>query len=186
MREDPRGNNNGQGAQHQKKTRILHAKYSNPSRPRIAFREPSPAQIPASQMALTGLASSHVFLPFRKRPPCALVRSFAGLPILALVAYAAWLPAQSFDLDRGREPVVSLDGHWRFHPGDSPQAPGSQRRSVDRAGLRRLRLAAAQRRRSWTAQGYRDMSGYAWYRFTSRFRPDKSPLAAAGAHRHLI
>jgi len=50
------------------------------------------------------------------------LRRFASLAVLLFAATAA---AQSFDLDRGREPMLSLDGNWRFHPGDSPSAPGS-------------------------------------------------------------
>jgi len=89
----------------------------------------------------------------------------------ALVAYAAWLPAQSFDLDRGRKPVVSLDGLWRFHPGDSPAAPGSAAQlwatplwadpAFDDSGWALLKSD-----RSWSDQGYPAMSGYGWYRFT--------------------
>ena len=55
------------------------------------------------------------------------VRRLAYLVLfcLFLAASAIWLPAQSFDLDRGREAVVSLDGLWRFHPGDSPLDNGA-------------------------------------------------------------
>jgi hypothetical protein len=95
------------------------------------------------------------------------VRWFAAL---ALTACASQLTAQSFDLDRDREPVVSLDGLWRFHPGDSPTVPGSQPRgettelwaqpAFDDSGWSLLRSD-----KSWSDQGYPDMSGYGWYRF---------------------
>jgi len=45
------------------------------------------------------------------------------LAALILTVCASLLAAQSFDLDRDREPVISLDGMWRFHPGDSPKVP---------------------------------------------------------------
>jgi hypothetical protein len=90
------------------------------------------------------------------------------LALLAAVVYAAWLPArstaQTFDLDRGREPVVSLDGLWRFHPGDSPvegAAPLWAYPAFDDSGWVLLRGD-----RSWSTQGYRGMSGFGWYRFT--------------------
>src|ERR1700731_3476473 len=43
--------------------------------------------------------------------------------LLVICTTAAW--GQSFDLDTGRERLVSLDGDWRFHPGDSPTDSGS-------------------------------------------------------------
>jgi phosphoserine phosphatase RsbU/P len=96
------------------------------------------------------------------------LRRFASL---AVVVYAAGLPAQSFDLDRGREPVVSLDGLWRFHPGDSPVSSESQ------TAAQTTELWASPNfddsawplldsGKSWAAQGYAGMSGYGWYRFT--------------------
>ena len=48
------------------------------------------------------------------------------LAALILTVCASLLAAQSFDLDRDREPVISLDGMWRFHPGDSPKVPEVQ------------------------------------------------------------
>ena len=104
------------------------------------------------------------------------------LVLLAVAASAAWLPAQSFDLDRGREPVVSLDGPWRFHPGDSPAAQGSQ------LGQGRMPSWAApgfddsgwpllQSSGSWSSQGYPAMSGFGWYRFTVRVPAGEKPTS---------
>ena len=95
-----------------------------------------------------------------------LASALRRLVWIAVAASAAWLPAQSFDLDRGREPVVSLDGQWRFHPGDSPSASGSPAPlwaalGFDDSGWKLLRSD-----QSWSVQGYPAMSGYAWYRFT--------------------
>jgi hypothetical protein len=88
------------------------------------------------------------------------------LASLALFAWAAGLPAQSFDLDRGREPVVSLDGPWRFHPGDSPAVPGSQTPLWAAPAFDDTGWPLLDSRKSWDTQGYPAMSGYGWYRFT--------------------
>jgi len=89
---------------------------------------------------------------------------------LCLAACAAWLPAQTFDLDAGRAPIVSLDGPWRFHPGDSP----SQALPSDGQPTQLLWASPAfddsawpllEGGRSWSTQGYRGMSGFGWYRF---------------------
>jgi hypothetical protein len=102
------------------------------------------------------------------------LRRFASLVV---VVYAAWLPAQSFDLDNGREPVVSLDGLWRFHPGDSPAAAGSQvplwaTPSFDDSAWPLLASS-----KSWSAQGYPGMSGYGWYRFAVRIPAGEKPTS---------
>jgi hypothetical protein len=100
--------------------------------------------------------------------------------LLAVAASAAWLPAQSFDLDRGREPVVSLDGPWRFHPGDSPNVQGSDKGQtplwaapgLDDSGWPLLRSSA-----SWSSQGYPAMSGFGWYRFAIKVPAGDRPTS---------
>ena len=104
------------------------------------------------------------------------------LVALAAVGYAAWLPAQSFDLDRGREPVVSLDGLWRFHPGDSPVLPESQPKSQRaelwaQPGFDDSTWPLLKSGESWAFQGYPAMSGYAWYRFTVKIPPGTKPTS---------
>lgn len=49
-------------------------------------------------------------------------RRFSGQLCLVLLLSAIYLPlhAQNFSLITGRDPVTSLDGLWRFHPGDNP------------------------------------------------------------------
>ncbi len=105
------------------------------------------------------------------------VRWFAAL---TLAACASLLVAQSFDLDRDREPVVSLDGLWRFHPGDSPILSSSQPKSettelwaqpgFDDSSWQLLRSDD-----SWSDQGYPNMSGYGWYRFIIHLPPSPEP-----------
>ncbi|MGD0830772.1 MAG: SpoIIE family protein phosphatase [Terracidiphilus sp.] len=95
-------------------------------------------------------------------------------PIAALLCaawlYAALLPAtgraQTFDLDRGREPLVSLDGPWRFHPGDSPIDPGSHTPLWASPSFVDSNWPLLRSDKSWDAQGYQGMSGFGWYRFT--------------------
>ncbi|HZQ41616.1 MAG TPA: SpoIIE family protein phosphatase [Acidobacteriaceae bacterium] len=72
------------------------------------------------------------------------------------VFYAQQPAAGTFDFEPAREPVVVLDGLWRFHPGDDPRwaQPG-----FDDSGW-----AAIRGDKSWDAQGYKGLSGYAWYR----------------------
>jgi len=90
----------------------------------------------------------------------------AALAVVAL-ACAASLPAQSFDLDRDREPLVSLDGRWRFHPGDSPRDAASPEKFLwSEPGFDDSAWPLLESNRSWSTQGYREMSGYGWYRFT--------------------
>ncbi|HTJ29563.1 MAG TPA: PP2C family protein-serine/threonine phosphatase [Acidobacteriaceae bacterium] len=63
-----------------------------------------------------------------------------------------------FDLATEREPVVSLDSEWRFHPGDNSQWSDP---AYDDSAWRLLRSDEP-----WSDQGYAGMSGYGWYRFT--------------------
>jgi hypothetical protein len=95
------------------------------------------------------------------------VRWFA---VVILAACASILSSQSFDLDRDREPVVSLDGLWRFHPGDSPPVPSSQATGETtklwaQPGFDDSTWPLLRSDRSWSDQGYPNMSGYGWYRF---------------------
>jgi sigma-B regulation protein RsbU (phosphoserine phosphatase) len=63
----------------------------------------------------------------------------------------------SFDFGRDRQPVIPLDGQWRFHRGDDPQwsSPAFDDSSWSL-------LSSSQ---PWSDQGYPNMSGFAWYRF---------------------
>jgi Stage II sporulation protein E (SpoIIE) len=90
------------------------------------------------------------------------------LCLAALVPVAGPLIAQSFNLQTGREPIVSLDGLWRFHTGDNPAWADPK---FDDSAWPLLRAG-----QSWTQQGYPNYSGYAWYRFS---------LVAAGSSRPL-
>lgn len=86
---------------------------------------------------------------------------------------AAW--AQSFDLDRGREAVVSLDGLWRFHPGDSPFVNGRPAWAAPDFDDSKWQLLKGGE--SWSDQGYSEMSGFAWYRFAVRVPAGSAPAS---------
>jgi sigma-B regulation protein RsbU (phosphoserine phosphatase) len=75
----------------------------------------------------------------------------------------------TFSFLTDREPIVSLDGLWRFHPGDDPRwsSPGFDDSS----------WALIRSDQPWARQGYGKMSGYAWYRFTVQAPTPGIPLA---------
>jgi hypothetical protein len=117
-------------------------------------------------------------------------RRLAALAAAVLVCAAACgahsiaqtLPASQapiFDLNRDREPLVSLDGLWRFHPGDSPttSAANSEKLLWAQPGFDDSAWPLLQSDRSWSEQGYQDMAGYGWYRFTLRIPPGDQPTA---------
>jgi len=102
-----------------------------------------------------------------------------ALAALALACGGA-AQAQSFDLGQNREPLVSLDGQWRFHPGDSPATQSSATPSSfawAQPGFDDSAWPLLQSDRSWSEQGYPDMSGYGWYRFAVRIPAGDEPTA---------
>jgi len=112
------------------------------------------------------------------------LRRLAALAVAAL-ACATSLPAQSFDLSRDRKPLVSLDGQWRFHPGDSPQPPKSLPAGPNPAsaflwagpGFDDSAWPLLSSDRPWSVQGYPGMSGYGWYRFTVEIPANEGPTS---------
>lgn len=58
--------------------------------------------------------------------PGARLRQIAVPALAAVLAFCACsLAAQSFDFAHDRQPMISLNGLWRFHPGDSPIVNGA-------------------------------------------------------------
>jgi len=96
----------------------------------------------------------------------ALVSLYAGMG--APQAFAQQQAAR-FSLDTGREPLVSLDRGWRFHPGDNPAWANAD---FDDSAWPVLRADAP-----WSSQGYPGLSGIAWYRFTLELPAEHPPLA---------
>lgn len=99
------------------------------------------------------------------------------LAMLVPVAYAAGLPAQSYSLVNGREPLVSLDGPWRFHPGDSPVAAGADTPLWAVPGFDDSGWTLLNSGKSWSDQGFAGMGGYAWYRFTVIIPAGQKPVS---------
>jgi sigma-B regulation protein RsbU (phosphoserine phosphatase) len=67
----------------------------------------------------------------------------------------------TFDFDRDREPIISLNGVWRFHPGDDPDGKlGWAKPDFDDSSWPLLRSNTG-----WGEQGYKGYTGFAWYRF---------------------
>lgn len=97
------------------------------------------------------------------------------LAALILLASSSWVSAQFYDLDRGREPIVSLDGQWRFHTGDSPLAAGSRAPLWAGADFDDSGWGMLNSNKSWSEQGYPAMSGYAWYRFKVAIPANEKP-----------
>jgi len=92
------------------------------------------------------------------------------LVVSFLLAFPACLslPAQTFSLITGREPVTSLDSLWRFHTGDNPAWAEPK---FDDSNWPLVRSDE-----SWTKQGYFTYSGYAWYRFAIQVMDGSKPL----------
>jgi phosphoserine phosphatase RsbU/P len=74
-----------------------------------------------------------------------------------------------FNMDKDREAMVSLDGQWRFHPGDDPHwaDPG-----FDDSAWRLISSTEG-----WSEQGYKNMGGLAWYRARIVIPEGGQPLA---------
>lgn len=88
--------------------------------------------------------------------------------LLLLTCACASLPAQTFSLIGGREPVTSLDGLWRFHTGDNPAWASPD---YDDSQWPLIRSDE-----SWTGQGYPAFNGYAWYRFKIQLSGNGQPV----------
>jgi hypothetical protein len=88
---------------------------------------------------------------------------------LLVTLFAPAVRAQSFDLSKDRVPIVSLDGLWRFHPGDNPAWASP---NFDDSQWPLIRSDAG-----WTQQGYPGLSGFAWYRFKLRVSDGSQPLS---------
>jgi phosphoserine phosphatase RsbU/P len=88
---------------------------------------------------------------------------------ILVILFEPTLIAQTFDLEASRQAVVSLDGKWRFHPGNDPHWADP---AFDDSSWPLLDST-----RSWSDQGYKNMSGDAWYRFTVRAPAGGQPLS---------
>ncbi len=83
--------------------------------------------------------------------------------LLAMVVMAGVCTgrAQVFDFEHSHAESLSLDGEWRFHPGDDADGKlGWANPAFDDS-----RWALLGSSRTWNEQGYKGYSGFAWYRF---------------------
>ncbi|GAA3751824.1 PP2C family protein-serine/threonine phosphatase [Terriglobus aquaticus] len=78
------------------------------------------------------------------------------LPALSRGA-ASTTRTDTFDLEADRLPLTSLNGPWRFHPGDNPAWAQPNFDDHDWHALK-----ASQ---DWPSQGYTEQNGFAWFRF---------------------
>jgi phosphoserine phosphatase RsbU/P len=95
-----------------------------------------------------------------------LAQSYGNAP--GNVDPTAAYPA-SFSFLRDREPVIALDGLWRFHSGDDP---GWASPNFNDSAWSLLRSD-----QPWTAQGHNIPDGFAWYRFRVQSPSPAVPLA---------
>jgi hypothetical protein len=84
-------------------------------------------------------------------------------------AGAAGTHPASFSFITNREPIINLDGMWRFHPGDDARWASP---TFDDSAWPLLRSDEP-----WTKQGYSSPSGFAWYRFNVQAPSSSTPLA---------
>jgi hypothetical protein len=77
--------------------------------------------------------------------------------LLSFVALSTQAFSQNFDLQRDRMPLAELKGQFRFHAGDDPHYADP---SFDDSGWSLLKSD-----QSWFTQGYKNYSGFGWYRF---------------------
>jgi phosphoserine phosphatase RsbU/P len=78
-------------------------------------------------------------------------------------------PAASFSFVTDHEPVITLDGLWRFHPGDDARWASP---TFDDSTWPLLRSDEP-----WTDQGYDQTNGFGWYRFRVQTSSPAIPLA---------
>ena len=88
-------------------------------------------------------------------------RRYATLLLVLTTLFACCAQGQMFDVERERVPLSQLQGQWRFHLGDDADGKlGWASPGFDDSNWALLRSDE-----SWAAQGYKNYSGFAWYRF---------------------
>ena len=79
------------------------------------------------------------------------------LLVLVAMGSCGLLRAQSFEVKNDNLRVTSLNGFWRFHPGDNPAWADPK---FNDSGWPLLRSD-----KDWSTQGYPGYAGTGWYRF---------------------
>jgi phosphoserine phosphatase RsbU/P len=96
-------------------------------------------------------------------------RAIIAICLFVLTAGAVRTHAQSYSLEHDRQPVVALNGLWRFHPGDDPRWADPK---FDDSQWPLLHAD-----RDWSGQGYKGLSGIGWYRFKVEVPAGSSPIS---------
>jgi hypothetical protein len=92
---------------------------------------------------------------------------------LLLMAAAYGAQAQVFDFQNIHPQTISLGGLWRFHLGDDPEGTlGWADPAFDDSNWPLLRSDV-----NWREQGYKNYTGYAWYRFKVILPETQKPWA---------
>jgi hypothetical protein len=121
-----------------------------------------------------------VHLYFRYRGLCFLILLLACCSTLRVSAQSSADTPATFSFDRDRQPIISLDGLWRFHTGDDPDGKlGWAKPDFDDSSWPLLRSNTG-----WGDQGYKGYTGFAWYRFRV-FLPNEHNSWAIGLPRLL-
>jgi hypothetical protein len=99
-------------------------------------------------------------------------RSCIAAALFAIVAIPS-TRAQVVDFQSERQPIVKIHDLWRFHTGDDPDGKlGWASPNFDDSSWKLLRPYDP-----WTAQGYPNYTGFAWYRFCVILPPTPKPMA---------
>jgi sigma-B regulation protein RsbU (phosphoserine phosphatase) len=106
------------------------------------------------------------------RSAAALLLCMSAAPFWSQPAKDLQSPPATWSMDRDRVSEVSLDGLWRFHPGDDPDGKlGWAQPNFDDSKWALIRPVGG-----WNEQGYQNMGGFAWYRVKVEVA-DESPLS---------
>jgi Stage II sporulation protein E (SpoIIE) len=96
------------------------------------------------------------------------------LVVILLFGSLFSLKAQSFDASQWTQGVTTITAPWRFHPGDDPSFASP---SFDDSNWPLLATD-----RYWGVQGYRGLTGYAWYRLRLKLPASSEQLAIDIGH----
>jgi phosphoserine phosphatase RsbU/P len=94
--------------------------------------------------------------------------------LLLLLTVLVTARAQSFDASKWSEGVTTIDAPWRFQTGDDPRWATPD---FDDSSWPLLKTG-----QTWTDQGYRGYSGYAWYRLRLDLPAGTQPLGINVGH----
>jgi hypothetical protein len=98
-----------------------------------------------------------------------VILAVLGCAMLCAPPRAASQANTTLNLEQDRPFFFTLDGEWRFHPGDDA-------RYAD-PGFDDSKWALIRGNRSWDAQGFKGLSGLAWYRTKVRIPAGDRQLA---------